>query len=109
MRTRILIILGIIGIVAILTIILHTELLGGDATYGQCIISTSGIDGGYSSSDSSVSENQCKEYCVLAGSSESNEIRNVSCKFQTIFGYEWVSSPEEFEDMIDKLSLNPLH
>lgn len=102
------IIIGILGIVAILKIILHTELLGEMATFGQCVISASGNDGGYSS-ESSIYENQCMQSCVDAGSIEENEIRTVSCKFQTISGYEWTSSPEEFEYVIDKLSLNPIH
>jgi len=107
MKTRLLII-GIIGIIAALAVILHTELLGEDATFGQCIISASGNNGGYSSSDSSFTENQCKQNCARAGNIEANEIRDVSCKFQTISGYEWISDPEEFDDMIDKLTLDSL-
>ena len=108
MKTRLLVIAGITGIIMITVTVLHTELLGEGATFGQCVISASGNSGGYSS-DSSIYENQCKQSCAHAGSLEKNEIRNVSCKFQTMSGYGWVSSPEEFEYMIDKLSLNPLH
>jgi hypothetical protein len=107
MRTRLLI-LAIIGIVGILAVIFHTELLGENATYGQCIISAFGNNGGHSSK-SSIYENQCKQSCVSSGNSEVNKNRNVSCKFETISGYGWVTSPKEFEYMIDKLSLNPSH
>ena len=107
MKTRLLII-GIIGIVTVLAVILHTELLGENATYGDCLVTTVGDSGFSSSEDKSTSENQCKQSCVWAGKVESNEKRNVSCKFQTFSGYGWVTSPEEFEYMVDKLSLNPL-
>jgi len=100
-------VIGIIGITTILIVILHIELLGEDATFGECIISASGNDGGYLSK-SSLYENQCKQSCANAGSIEENEIRTVSCKFQTISGYGWITSPEEFDYMIDKLILDSL-
>ena len=108
MHTRILIIIGIIGIVSILTTILHTETLGENATYGECLITVSSINGFMSSAGMSQSEYQCKEDCLWQGNTDSNEKQNISCKFQTISGYGWVATPEEFEYMIDKLSLNPI-
>jgi hypothetical protein len=106
MKTRLLII-GIIGVVAVLAAILHTELLGENATYGDCLVISSS-ERGFSSSAGQSSEIQCKQSCAQVGNSDVNEKRNVSCKFQTISGYGWVASPEEFGYMIDKLSLNPL-
>ena len=108
MKTRLLII-GIIGVVTVLAFILHTELLGENATYGDCLVTTVGDSGFSSSAEKSTSESQCKKSCVWAGNNESNEKQNVSCKFQIISGYGWVASPEEFGHIIDKLSLNPLH
>ena len=108
MSARILIITGIIGIVSILATILHTEALGENAAYGECLITASGVSGFMSSTSWSQSEYQCKEDCLWQGNAESNEEQNVSCKFQTMSGYGWVASPDEFEYMIDKLSLNPV-
>ncbi|WP_420545504.1 hypothetical protein [Nitrosopumilus sp.] len=105
MKTRLLVIIIIVSIV-ILAVILHTELLGEHATYGECLITASSINGFMSSAGKSQSEYQCKEDCLWQGNAESNEKQNVSCKFQTISGYRWIASPEEFEYMIDNLSLS---
>ena len=108
MKTMILIIVGMVGTVSILATILHTETLGENATYGECLITVSSINGFMSSAGMSQSEYQCKEDCLWQGNTDSNEKQNISCKFQTISGYGWVATPEEFEYMIDKLSLNPV-
>ena len=107
-KARILLILTI-SIVVILVFVLNTELLGENATYGECLVTIASNNRFSSSEDKSISESQCKKSCVWAGNNESNEKQNVSCKFQTISGYGWVASPEEFRHIIDKLSLNPLH
>ncbi len=109
MNTWILAVIGIVGIVSILATILHTEALGENATYGECLITASGASGFMSSASGSQSEYQCKEDCLWQGNAESNEKQNISCKFQTISGYGWIATPDEFEYMIDKLSLNPVH
>ena len=108
MKTRLLII-GIVVTVSVLAVIFHTELLGENATYGECFVTIASNNRFSSSEERSILEYQCKQSCVWAGNNESNEKQNVSCKFQTISGYGWVASPEEFGDMVDKLSLNPLH
>ena len=101
--------IGIMGIVSVLAVIFHTELFGENATYGGCLVTSSSENRFSSSEDKSTSEYQCKQSCAWAGNTESNEKQNVSCKFQTISGYGWIASPEEFGYMVDKLSLNPLH
>ena len=112
MKTRLLI-TGIISAFIILAIILHTELLGEHATYGECIVTASYSHGGFNSSvDRSTSENQCKQSCAWTGSSnQKHDDTNVSCKFQTVSGYGWIESAEEFEDLIVDypVSRNPLH
>ena len=42
---------------------------------------------------------------------KSTEKQNVSCRFQTISGYGWIASPEEFEHIViaDTFPLNPPH
>ncbi len=107
LKTR-LAIIGILGLVVILAVILHTELFGENATFGECLVTASSERGFSSSLEKSTSENQCKQSCAWSGNVESDEKENVSCKFQTVSGYGWIASPEEFEYMIDKLSLNPL-
>ena len=109
MNAMILIVIGIIGIVSILAAILHTEALGENATYGECIITASGASGFMSSASGSQSEYQCKEDCVWQGNAESDEKQNISCKFQTISGYGWVASPKEFEYMADTRVFSPSH
>ena len=107
MKTRFLI-LGIIGIISAMSIILHTELFGENTTYGQCLITSSDDRGFTSSLDKVVTEKQCKQSCAWTDNIDSNEDRKVACKFQTISGYGWVTSPQEFEYLVDKLSLNPI-
>ena len=110
MKTRLLII-GIVGIIVILAVILHTELLGENATYGQCLVTASGNNQFSSSVEESTSEHQCKQSYVWTANVKSTEKQNVSCRFQTISGYGWVASPEEFEHIVivDKFPLNPSH
>ena len=108
MKVRILIIMAIVSI-TILAVILHTELLGEHATYGECLITASSVNGFMSSAGRSQSEYQCKEDCVWQGNAKTNEKQNVSCKFQTMSGYGWVASPEEFEGMVDKRLFSPSH
>ena len=64
-----------------------------------------------SSVEESASEHQCKQSCVWMANAKSTEKQNVSCRFQTISGYGWIASPEEFEHMIiaDTFPLNPPH
>ena len=107
MKTRILIIMIIVSIV-ILAVILHTELFGEHATYGECLVTASSEKGFSSSLEKSTSENQCKQSCAWTGNIKHDEKQKVSCRFQTISGYGWVESPEKFEKVVDKLSLNPL-
>lgn len=73
----------------------------------ECVISTS-EQRSFVSSSNSVIENQCKEKCVLNAILGKNEDRDVFCKFQTLSGYGWSKTPEEFEEMMNKASLNPL-
>lgn len=108
MKIRLLMI-GIVGIVSVLAVIFHTELFGENAMYGDCLVTSSSESRFSSSEERSILEYQCKQSCAWAGNTESNEKQNVSCKFQTISGYGWIASPEEFGYMVDKLSLNPLH
>ena len=110
MKTSLLI-TGIISAVIVLAVILHTELLGEHATYGECIVTAYLYEGFSTSVDKSTSENQCKHSCAWAGNPHSSEKQNVSCKFQTVSGYGWIVSAEEFEDLIvdSPVSKNPLH
>ena len=108
MKIRVLIITIIIT-VAILAIILHTELLGDHATYGQCLVTSSSTSGFSSSSEKSISESQCKQNCVWSENMKSNESQKVSCKFQTISGYGWVASPDDFGHVEDTHVFSPLH
>jgi hypothetical protein len=94
-------------VITMLTVILNTEILGDDATFGECIISTSEQRSSVSSGSSMI-ENQCKEECVLNALLGKNEDRDVFCKFHTLSGYGWSKAPEEFEEIMDKASLNPL-
>ena len=106
-----LLITGIISTVIILAVILHTELLGEYATYGECIVTASYSQGGFSTSvDKSTSEHQCKQSCAWMGNNNQKH-NDVSCKFQTVFGYGWIASAEEFEDLIVDypVSRNPFH
>ena len=102
-------IIGIVVLVIVLAVILNTELLGENVTFGECLVTASGDRGFSSSTEKSTSENQCKQSCAWTENIESDEKLNVSCKFQTISGYGWIASSAEFEYMIDKLSLNPLY
>ena len=102
-------IIGIVVLVIVLAVILNTELLGENVTFGECLVTAFSDRGFSSSTEKSISENQCKQSCSHTGNAQVNEQRNVSCKFQTISGYGWIASSAEFEYMIDKLSLNPLH
>ena len=45
MKTRLLIITGLIVIISILAAILHTEALGENAAYGECLITASSASG----------------------------------------------------------------
>lgn len=100
MKTHLLLI-GIISIVVVLVVVLHTELMGEHMTYGECIVTaSSSMDGFISSVDKSTSENQCKQSCAWAGNSHPHERQNTSCKFQTVSGYGWTVYSEEFEDLI---------
>ncbi len=97
----ILLLVGIASIVFTFAMILHTELMGEHMTYGECIITASYSHEGFvSSADKLTSENQCKHSCAWAGNSHSGEKQNVSCRFQTVSGYGWIASAEEFEDLI---------
>jgi len=107
MKTRSLIIIGIVITITLLTVILNTEILGDGATFGECTISTS-EQRSFVSSGSSMIENQCKEDCVLNSILGKNDDRDVFCKFQTLSGYGWSKTPEEFEEIMNKASLNPL-
>ena len=87
----------IIIIIAALAIILHTNLMGEHATYGTCIItSSSEVHGFSSSSEKSITENQCKQNCIWSGNNELY-MKKISCSFQTITDYGWIVSPKDLE------------
>jgi len=86
MKATQLTLIGTVIIITLFTVILNTEILGDDATFGKCVISTS-EQRSFVSSSNSVIENQCKEECVLNTILGKNEDRDVFCKFQTLSEY----------------------